>query len=124
MLRTVSNNDTFEELPHGPVVDAVRAVEDDALLGHGLGQVLARLGLARAGRTLGSAAYKNTLLYLSTVSNVFSMIHTKIEFESDHECSVDPLRHRRHHQAVKVAQVLERIVQTGGHHFHLKEIYW
>ena len=46
----------LEELGHGQVVQAVRAVEHHALDGHGLAQVLGRLRLARAGRALGRAA--------------------------------------------------------------------
>ena len=40
--------EALEELAHGEVVQAVRAVEDHTLHGNGLGQVLGRLGLARA----------------------------------------------------------------------------
>jgi hypothetical protein len=45
----------LEELGHREVVEAIRAVEDDALLGERLGEVLGRLGLARAGGALGRA---------------------------------------------------------------------
>ena len=47
---------TFEELPHGVVVEPVRTVEDDALLPSGFGQVLAGLRLPGAGHALHSSA--------------------------------------------------------------------
>ena len=46
----------LKEFGHGPVVEALRAVEDDTLLGHRLGQVFAGLRLASSGRTFGSTA--------------------------------------------------------------------
>ena len=45
----------LEELAHGNVVQPVRAVEDHALHGERLGQVLGGLGLARAGGACGRA---------------------------------------------------------------------
>ena len=43
---------TLEELSEGDVIQTVGAVEDHALLGDGLGQILGGLGLASSGRTL------------------------------------------------------------------------
>jgi len=43
----------FEELAQRDVVQSVRAVEDNALLGHSFGQVFGRLRFSRASRALG-----------------------------------------------------------------------
>lgn len=50
-------SDTYlKELAQGFVVQAIGAVEYDALLGHSLGQILAGLRFASARRTFGCAA--------------------------------------------------------------------
>lgn len=50
-------NDTdLEEFPQSNIVQTVGAVEDDALFGHCLGQILRGLRLSSPGRTLGSTA--------------------------------------------------------------------
>jgi hypothetical protein len=86
---TNRNNDTtthLEELGHGEVVEAVGAVEDDALDGDGLGQVLHRLRLARAsGPGRGSTVHQR---------------------HSAHERAVAAVRQRRDHEARRVAEVL------------------
>lgn len=51
----------LEELGEGDVVESVRAVEDHTLLGHGLGQVLRRLRLARAGGSFRGAACESVV---------------------------------------------------------------
>ena len=46
----------LEELPHGLVVEAVGAVEDDALLGQRLRQILGRLSLSGTRGSFGRSA--------------------------------------------------------------------
>ena len=48
----------FEELPHGQVVRAVATVEDGALHGNGLGDVLGRLRLAGGPRGLRGGVWR------------------------------------------------------------------
>ena len=46
----------LEELAESEIVEAVGAVEDDALLSHGFGQILGGFGLAGSRGTLRSAS--------------------------------------------------------------------
>lgn len=56
MANTSFGRTYLEELAHGDIVKAVAAVEDHALLGQSLGQVLGGFSLACAGRTGRSAS--------------------------------------------------------------------
>jgi hypothetical protein len=88
--------EALEELAHGLVVEAVRAVEDHALLGDGLGQVLGGLRLAGAGGALGRAA--------------------QVQLEGAHERAVAAVGERRDDEAARVAQVLVRVLQLRRDH--------
>eukprot|EP00964_Phaeocystis_antarctica_P055483 scaffold32640_cov63-Phaeocystis_antarctica.AAC.1 len=89
----------LEELAHGDVIEAVGAVEDDALLGERLGEVLGRLGLARAGGALGRAA--------------------EHELDGAHERAVAAVGERRDDEPEGVAEVLVAVL--GGGRDHLDE---
>ena len=80
----------------------ILAVEDDALLGERLAQVLGRLGLARARGALGRAA--------------------QVELHRTHERAVAAVGERRHDEPVRVAQVLEAVRALGGDHAHLGRV--
>ena len=88
----------LEELAHRQVVQAVGAVEDDALHGDRLGQVLRRLRLAGAGGPLGRAA--------------------QVQVQRAHERAVAAVRQRRDDQARAVAQVLVAVGDGGVDHAH------
>mmetsp|Transcript_23335 Transcript_23335/g.80944 ORF Transcript_23335/g.80944 Transcript_23335/m.80944 type:complete len:278 (+) Transcript_23335:1712-2545(+) len=86
----------LEELAHGAVVEAVGAVEDDALLGQRLCQILGRLRLARARGPFRRAA--------------------EVQMDGAHERAVAAVRERRDHQAAAVADVLVGVEDGGVDH--------
>ena len=88
-----STGETLEELAHGHEVELIAAVEDHALDGHGLGQVLGGLGFAGAGGTGRRAA--------------------ELEMESARERQIASVRERRDDQATRVAQVLVAVEELG-----------
>ena len=81
--------EALEELAHGLVVELVGAVEDDAVDGGGLAEVLDGLGLAGARGTLRRAPVEHLV--------------------AAHQRAVTPVRQRRDHQPRRVAQVLESV---------------
>jgi hypothetical protein len=87
---------TLEELAQCLVVETVRAVEYDTLLGHGLGQILDSLGLARTSGTLGRAA--------------------QMKFERSKKRSVATVGQRRHNKTIRVAKILVTIGQRRVDH--------
>ena len=88
----------LEELAHRLVVEAVRAVEDDALLGERLGEVLDGLRLAGARGACGRAA--------------------KLDVHRTHECHVAPIGERRDHQTRRGTEVLVAIRVVALDHAH------
>ena len=82
--------EALEELRELQVVHAVAAVEDDALDGQSLGQVLRALRPAGAGRALRRAAV--------------------VEVEGSHQRSVAAIGERSDHESRRVDQVLEAIL--------------
>ena len=88
----------LEELPHGQVVQAVRAVEDDALHGDRLGQVLGGLRLARPRGPLRRPA--------------------QVQVQGAHQRPVAPVRERGDDQPAAVPQVLVPVVDGGVDHPH------
>ena len=92
--------DALEKLGHREVVEAVGAVEDDALLGERLGEVLGRLGLARAGGALGRA--------------------TEGELDGAHQGAIAPVSQGRYHESERVAQVLPAVLDVRGDHLEVQ----
>ena len=90
---------TLEELCHREVVESVGAVEDDTLRGHGLAEILDRLGLARSGGALGGAT-----------------VH---EVDRAHQGAVAAIRQGRDDQAALVAEVLVGVEANRVDHLAL-----
>mmetsp|Transcript_1346 Transcript_1346/g.3903 ORF Transcript_1346/g.3903 Transcript_1346/m.3903 type:complete len:212 (+) Transcript_1346:7788-8423(+) len=83
--------ESLEKLAHRQIVEAIGAIEHDALHRQRLGQVLRRLRLARASRPLRRAPIK--------------------QGERPHQGPVAAIRQRRNHEAVAVSEVFEAIQQ-------------
>eukprot|EP00962_Isochrysis_galbana_P031293 scaffold10193_cov107-Isochrysis_galbana.AAC.3 len=84
-----SGGKALKELAHREVVEAIGAVENDALFGERLGQVFGRLRLAGSGRTLGRAA--------------------QVELQRAHERAVAAVGERGDHQPERVAQLRDPV---------------
>ena len=74
-----STSQSLEELPHGQVVQSVRAVEHHALYSQRLGQVFHRLRLARTRRT-----FRRPI---------------QVESERANQCTVATISERSYHQS-------------------------
>ena len=86
-----AHGQALEKLAHHDVVHTLLAVEDDALLGHRLGQILGRFRLAGAGRARRRAPERHP--------------------QGASEREVNAVGQRRHHQPHRVAEVLAPVAE-------------
>ena len=93
---------TFEKLPHRLIVQAVRAVEHDALNRDSLGEVLRGLRLTRTRGSRGCPP--------------------EVQVNGAHQGAVAPVRQRRDDQSRRVTEVLKAVLRFSVDHANLQGV--